>query len=242
MDKRISVVVPLYNEEDNVLPLAEMVKAAFGALPGYEHECLLVNDGSTDGTRAAMDALGVEDARFRAIHLTENCGQSAALWAGMTRATGDYILTIDGDLQNDPADFPALVELLQEYDCVCGYRENRHDSWVRRVYSRVANCVLGAVLGSTLRDTGCGTKGFRRHCLEYLTPFNGMHRFFGALLHGTGLTIAECPVNHHPRIHGTSKYGIRNRMWRSIYDLVGVAWLRSRRVHPVVEGEETAGN
>lgn len=235
MNERISVVVPLYNEEDNVDPLFNRIVAALDLMPGHDHECLLVNDGSTDGTAAAIDRLAEVDVRFRAIHLTENCGQSAALWAGMTRANGDYILSIDGDLQNDPADFPKIIELLSDYDCVCGYRVNRRDTWVRKISSRIANRVRNAILRDGLRDTGCGTKGFRRECLRYLIPFNGAHRFYGAVLRNAGMRLTECPVQHHPRQHGVSKYGIGNRLGRGIYDLIGVAWLLRRVVYPDVE-------
>ncbi len=235
MNERISVVVPLYNEEDNVRPLFDKIAAVFDLMPGYEHECLLVNDGSTDGTAAAIDRVAEEDDRFRHIQLTENCGQSAALWAGMTHANGDYILTIDGDLQNDPADFPKIVELLGDYDCVCGYRANRRDTWVRKASSRIANGVRNAILRDGLRDTGCGTKGFRRECVRYLIPFNGAHRFYGAVLRNAGMRLTECPVQHHPRQHGVSKYGIGNRLGRGIYDLIGVAWLLRRVVYPDVK-------
>lgn len=231
-----SVVVPFYNECENVPLLAERIKAVFEQLPG-DCDCVMVNDGSRDGTREAMDAVASADGRFHAVHLARNFGQSAALWAGMKRAEGELILTLDGDMQNDPADLPALVELLKDYDCVCGYRENRQDSFVRKLSSRIANGVRNTLLKDGLRDTGCGTKGFRRQCVDHLVPFNGAHRFYGAVLRSAGMRIAECPVRHHPRQYGQSKYGIGNRLGRGIFDLVGVAWLQRRLVHPVVEGE-----
>ncbi len=238
MKPRVSVVVPFYNEEENVVPVAERIEAVFAELPDYEHECLFVNDGSTDGTRAVLERLARENPRVRPIHLVENSGQSAALVAGMRRARGEYILTIDGDLQNDPADFGSILELLQEYDCVCGYRAHRRDSWSKRFQSRIANRVRNALLRDGIRDTGCGTKGFRRKCVEHIIPFNGMHRYFAVMMRRAGFTIAECPVRHHPRLHGTSKYGLGNRLWRGLYDLVGVGWLRRRYVPIRVEGEE----
>jgi dolichol-phosphate mannosyltransferase len=234
----VSVVVPFYNEEANVAPLHERVSTVFEGLPAYDCECLYMNDGSTDGTRAALVALAEADPRVRPVHLARNAGQSAALVAGMQRARGDYVLTIDGDLQNDPADFPRFLELLQEYDCVCGYRANRRDTFVRRASSRIANRVRTAILGDGLRDTGCGTKGFRRHCVRHLVPFNGMHRFIGVMMKAAGASITECPVAHHPRVHGASKYGIQNRLWRGLYDLIGVGWLRARYVPFEVEGED----
>jgi len=234
----VSVVVPLYNEEENVAPLAEKIEKVFAELAGCDYECLLVNDGSTDGTRAALDNLAERDPRFRPLHLVENRGQSAALVAGMRRAEGEYVLTLDGDLQNDPGDFPTVLELLKTHDCVCGYRAKRQDTWVRRMSSRIANGVRRGILNDGIRDAGCGTKGFRRHCIEHIVPFNGVHRYFAVMMRNAGLSIAECEVTHHPRIHGVSKYGIHNRLWRGIYDLIGVRWLSRRYVTFQVEGED----
>lgn len=241
MKTLVSVVIPFYNEEGNVAELAAKIAQAFATIPDYDYECLMVNDGSSDGSRAAIDAVAAGDPHFRGLHLIRNFGQSAELLAGMQRTKGEYILTIDGDLQNDPADFPAIIELLSDYDCVCGYRVNRNDTWVRKLSSRVANRVRNMILHDGLRDTGCGTKGFRRRCVDYLVSFNGAHRFFGAVLAKAGMSIMECPVSHHARVHGVSKYGIQNRLWRGLYDLVGVAWLCKRYVHPIVEGEERRG-
>jgi dolichol-phosphate mannosyltransferase len=235
-DPVISIVVPLYNECENVPILAERIRPVFDAF-GAPAECLLVDDGSADGTAAAIAEVARADPRFRAVRHARNFGQSAALLTGMRRARGEYIVTLDGDLQNDPEDLPKLVEMLGEYDCVCGYRTERHDSWLRRVSSRVANAVRNACLHDGLRDTGCGTKGFRRACVGYLVAFNGAHRFFGAVLRSAGLRIAECPVRHHARRYGVSKYGIGNRLGRGLFDLVGVAWLQRRLVYPEVEGE-----
>ncbi len=238
MTRLVSVVVPFYNEEANVPLLAERIERVFADLPEYGFECLLVNDGSTDGTREAIEAAAARNAAFRPIHLVRNSGQSAALVAGMRRAQGAFILTLDGDLQNDPADFPKFLELLEDHDCVCGYRANRKDTWVKKFSSRVANAVRNAVLHDGIRDSGCGAKGFRPVCLDYIVSFNGQHRFFAVLIRAAGLRIAEAPVSHHPRQHGESKYGIHNRLWRGIYDMFGVAWLRRRYVPIHVEGED----
>lgn len=238
MNTLVSVVVPFYNEEENVPLVWERVRTVFEELPDYDVECLFVNDGSTDGTRERIEAVAAADRRVRPVHLVENSGQSAALVAGMRRARGAYVLTIDGDLQNDPADFGRVLELLKEYDCVCGYRANRHDTWSRRMQSRIANRVRDMILHDGIRDTGCGTKGFRRACVEHVIPFNGMHRYFAVMMRKAGFSIAECPVSHHARMHGTSKYGLGNRLWRGLYDLVGVRWLQRRYVPIRVEGEQ----
>lgn len=237
MKTLVSVVVPFYNEEENVPLLAERVIDVLSASHEYDYECLFVNGGSQDGTHAELDKLAAANPRIRPIHLMQNRGQSAALFAGMRRAKGEYILTLDGDLQNDPCDFPKFLELLKDYDCVCGYRAKRNDTWVRKVSSRIANKVRSAILHDGIRDSGCGSKGFRRKCVEHVVPFNGAHRFFAVMMRAAGCSIVECETTHHPRQHGVSKYGINNRLWRGIYDLAGVGWLRRRYVTFRVEGE-----
>jgi len=224
----VSVVVPFFNEEENVSILAKEIEAVSEKLPEYDFECVFVNDGSTDGTGAEITRLSLKHSLFRPVHLSENRGQSAALIAGFRQAQGAFILTLDGDLQNDPADFSKLLQLLQEYDCVCGVRANRMDTWIRKVSSRIANSVRQLALHDGIRDSGCGTKGFRRACLVHLTPFDGIHRFFAAFVRNAGFSVVECPVNHRPRKHGVSKYGIHNRLWRGLYDLIGVRWLLGR--------------
>lgn len=233
--RSVSVVIPVYNEAENIPLLAEKIHHQFAALPEWSYECIFVDDGSTDSTREQLSLVKSIYPYMRSLHLIRNMGQSAALVAGMRATRGEYILTLDGDLQNDPGDFPRFLELLQEYDCVCGYRATRNDTWVRRTSSKVANAIREWVLRDGIRDSGCGSKGFRRICVQYIVPFNGVHRFFAVLIRNAGLTIVECPVAHHPRIHGVSKYGISNRLWRGLFDLVGVLWLRKRYVHPVIE-------
>ena len=235
MKTLVSVVAPFYNEEENVPLLAGQVDAVFANLPEYECECLFVNDGSTDGTHDQLDLLRESNPHVHPIHFKENSGQSAALVAGLRRAKGDFILTLDGDLQNDPADFPKILELLKQYDCVCGYRARRNDNWVRRSSSWVANKVRNAILHDGIRDSGCGAKGFRKCCVEHIVPFNGVHRFLAVMIRNAGLTLTECEVNHRPREHGVSKYGINNRLWRGLHDLFGVAWLKKRYVTFTIE-------
>ncbi len=238
MKPKASVIVPFYNEEDNVDPLIEKITGVFDELPDFDYECLLVNDGSTDGTADRLNNAAARNGAIKPIHMDGNFGQSAALAAGMNRATGDYILTLDGDLQNDPSDFPQFLELLQEYDCVFGFRANRNDNWVRRFSSKAANWARNAVLHDGIRDSGCGIKGFRIACVRNLVAFNGLHRFLAVFMRAQNFTIVECPVTHHPRHAGISKYGINNRLWRGLYDLVGVAWLRKRQVFYRIDDRE----
>lgn len=237
MRELVSVVVPFYNEESNASRLYERIYAVFANIPDYDFECLFVNDGSSDGTEEVLEALRKKDPRVRPIHHSRNFGQSAALVSGMRRAKGEYVLTLDGDLQNDPCDFPKFLQLLKEYDCVCGYRAKRQDTWVRKMSSLVANKVRRRILDDGIRDSGCGSKGFRRACIQHIVPFNGVHRFFAVMVRNGGLTLTECQVTHHPRQFGVSKYGIGNRLWRGIYDLIGVAWLKKRYVSPEVRKE-----
>jgi dolichol-phosphate mannosyltransferase len=233
----VSVVVPFFNELENVEPLARQVGEVFARLSGYSHELVLVDDGSSDGTGARIEHLAEGNPVIRPLIFIRNYGQSAALVAGMRLASGDVILTLDGDLQNDPRDFSAVLEKLESHDAVFGYRAERQDNWLRRVSSRVANGVRNRVLKDGVRDTGCGLKGFRRSVIPHLISFNGAHRYFAVTVRLAGLTIAEIPARHHPRQHGITKYGVHNRLWRGLHDLAGVRWLRSRYVNPKVKGD-----
>lgn len=220
----ISVVVPLYNEQDNVVELQRQIGEA---LAGHDYELVLVDDGSTDQTASRV----VQSDRVRLLRFESNAGQSAAMYAGIQAARGGVIATLDGDLQNDPGDIPAMVARLNEgFDLVCGYRAKRRDTAFKRLQSRIANAVRSRFVGDGVRDTGCTLKVMRRECREALVPFNGMHRFIPALVRNLGFRVTEMPVNHRPRIHGVSKYGFGNRAWRATMDMLGVRWLNSRRV------------
>jgi dolichol-phosphate mannosyltransferase len=219
----ISVVVPLYNEEGNVAELQRQIEAA---LASRDYEIVLVDDASTDNTLANIP--GGE--RVRVIQFEKNSGQSAAMHAGIHNARGDIIVTLDGDLQNDPADIPAMITMLhQGWDLVCGYRQKRKDTAFKRLQSRIANAVRSRFVGDGVRDTGCTLKAMRRECREALLLFNGMHRFIPALIRNMGWRVSELPVNHRPRVSGVSKYGFGNRAWRATMDMLGVRWLNSRR-------------
>lgn len=219
----ISIVIPLYNEQDNV---AELQRQISEAMAGLDYELVLVDDGSTDETAACVQTSD----HVRLLRFENNAGQSAAMYAGIQAARGEMIATLDGDLQNDPHDIPAMMARLGEgFDLVCGYRASRKDSAFKRLQSRIANAVRSRFVGDGVRDTGCTLKLMRRECREALVPFNGMHRFIPALIRNMGFRVAEMPVNHRPRIHGVSKYGFGNRAWRATMDMLGVRWLNSRR-------------
>jgi glycosyltransferase involved in cell wall biosynthesis len=228
----LSLVVPAFDEEPNLRPLYERIAAALGAHPGWE--LVLVDDGSRDGTARVMRALARADRRVVAVFLARNCGQTAALAAGLREARGSLIATLDADLQNDPADLPLLLARLEGCDAVVGYRLRRRDTLVRRASSRIANWVRNRVSGDRIRDTGCGLKVFRAEALRAIPWFEGMHRFLPTLLRYQGFRVLEAPVGHHPRRAGVSKYGIRNRAWRASKDLLAVRWMRGRMIRSSV--------
>jgi dolichol-phosphate mannosyltransferase len=197
------------------------------ALAAHDYELVLVDDGSTDATVSRVQRGG----GVRLLEFEKNAGQSAAMHAGIHAARGAVIVTLDGDLQNDPADIPAMLAKLDEgHDLVCGYRAKRKDTAFKRWQSRIANAVRSRFTGDGVRDTGCTLKVMRRECREALLPFNGMHRFIPALIRAMGYRVTEMPVNHRPRTAGVSKYGFGNRAWRATMDMFGVRWLNSRRV------------
>jgi glycosyltransferase involved in cell wall biosynthesis len=225
----LSVVVPAYNEVESLPPLFTELRAALEAT-GRTWELIVVDDGSTDGTAEALAAEAARDPRVVPLVLLKNAGQSAALAAGISRVRGEVVVTIDADLQNDPADLPRLLDALANSDVVSGVRGQRNDSWMRRVSSKVANATRRAVLGDPVTDIGCSFKAYRREVLEGLPMFVGVHRFLPALCVFRGARFAEVTLNHRARRHGVSKYGLGNRLWRGIADLNGVLWLRSRLV------------
>lgn len=228
----LSIVVPAYDEVDNLEPLLAELRAVLAKL-GRSHEIVLVDDGSSDGTGERMRAEARRDPCVRPVLLERRVGQSGALAAGIARARGRVIVTLDADLQNDPADLPRLIEALEGADVVSGIRHGRHDSWVRRASSGIANRTRRLVIGDSVTDIGCSFKAYRREALEGLPFFDGVHRFLPALCAFRGARLAEVRLSHRPRRHGVSKYGISNRLWRGLHDLWGVRWLKSRliRIH-----------
>jgi glycosyltransferase involved in cell wall biosynthesis len=223
----LSVVIPICNERDNLSPLTgQILKALSGQVPSFE--IVYVDDGSTDGSGPLLDQLARDYPEVRAFHFDRNYGQTAAFDAGFRRAAGELIVTLDGDLQYDAHDILKLLPLSKEYDLVCGWRRDRHDNLVKRLSSRIANAVRISVTQDGVHDTGCSLKIFRRRVVERIPLFEGMHRFFPALARMHGFTVTEAPVAHFPRAHGRSKYGIGNRIFKGLRDLIAVRWMQRR--------------
>jgi len=223
----VSIVVPVYNEQDNILPLAAECAQLTAQLPGLE--VLLVDDGSRDQTWARI---AEAHSRFPCVHglrYERNRGQSSAMLLGMTQAAGELLVTIDGDLQNNPADIPRLVAEAADCDVVCGYRAKRRDTWARRAGSRIANRVRNWCTHDGIRDTGCSLKAFRAEYAKRMKLFRGMHRFLTTLVRMQGGTVVEVDVNHRPRPKGTPKYGQGlGRTFTALRDAWAVRWMQSR--------------
>lgn len=221
----VSVVVPVFNEEENMSILQSELTAA---LAGRDYEIVFVDDGSGDRSVEKIE----KSLRVRILRFEKNRGQSAAIYAGVHAARGATIVLIDGDLQNDPADIRKLLDEIERgADLVCGYRAHRKDTIVKRLTSRVANFVRSRFTKDHVRDTGCTLKAMRRECVVALVPFKGMHRFIPALIKGAGFNLVEIPVNHRARRFGLSKYGFGNRALRATIDMFGVRWLLSRQLN-----------
>jgi dolichol-phosphate mannosyltransferase len=230
----ISVVIPVCNEVDNVGPLAREIVAA---LQGKAFEILFVDDGSTDGTADAVRELRDSIPQLRLLRHSFRSGQSAAVCSGVRHARAEWIATLDGDGQNDPADIPKLYDSRFVAELVIGNRVQRRDTWLRHAQSRVANGVRGWLLGDGTPDTGCGIKVMQRAQFLELPRFDHMHRFLPALFLRAGARVVSVPVAHRPRARGTSKYGLFDRLWVGIVDIFGVMWLR-RRFRPGLQIRE----
>ncbi|MCX8085671.1 MAG: glycosyltransferase family 2 protein [Rhodocyclaceae bacterium] len=226
-----SIVIPVFNEADNLAPMVREIEAAFAGRP-ETYEILFVDDASTDGSAALLEALARDHPAVRTLRHRQNFGQSAAVATGFHAARGEWIGTLDGDGQNDPADLPKMLDEARRLavDCVTGVREKRQDSFLRRLSSRVGNAFRNLLTGDEVTDSGCGARVLRAECARALPVFNGLHRFMPTLLRAQGFTVVERPVNHRPRLAGVSKYGVHNRLWRGIRDCFGVRWLKARAV------------
>jgi dolichol-phosphate mannosyltransferase len=237
--RELSILVPVYNEEANILPMTGEVQRAMAGTQ-MDYELIFVDDGSSDGTWAEIAKAHAVEPRVRALRHEKNSGQSAALWTAIQSSSAPVLATLDGDLQNDPADLPKLLRALESCDFVCGVRAQRNDNWLRRVSSRVARAARRAALKVDFCDTGCAMRVFKRSALKGIFPFNGLHRFMPVLVHAAGGKTKEVPINHRPRVAGVSKYGLHNRLWRGIADLFAIAWYQKRRIGeiPCVEFRE----
>jgi glycosyltransferase involved in cell wall biosynthesis len=228
----LSIVVPCHNEEANLRPLVAAIHEAVDPL-GIAYEIVITDDASTDASWDVLVALAGEDRRVRAQRFARNCGESAASWAGMQAARGRCLITLDADLQNDPAEMPRFLAALEHADCVCGTRSGTRgegDGWLRVVSSRVANRVRIWLSGDTITDAGCTYRAFRRECLTRVRVFRGVHRFLPTLIGMDGFRVVEIPVVNRPRLAGRSHYGVWNRLFASSADLLAIRWMRSRLV------------
>lgn len=221
---KLSVVVPIYNELSNIEPLQEQLDAALARF-GDDYEIIYANDGSNDGSADALDRIAAGNPKVKVIHFRRNFGQTAALMAGFNYAGGEIVVALDGDLQNDPADIARLVEEADKgFDVVSGWRVERQEGRLRRIPSRIANWLISRITGVKLHDYGCTLKAYRREVLEGVFLYGEMHRFIPALVAWQGGSVSELPVTHHPRRHGSSKYGI-DRTTRVLLDLLVVSFL-----------------
>jgi len=223
----VSVVFPVFNEAENIPILLNQIREA---MSGRDYEIVAVNDGSSD---ESLDVLRRARAKFpnlRILSFARNTGQSAALDAGWRAARGRVVVSLDADLQNDPADIPRMLEKLDSdgADMVAGVRVNRRDTWSKRVQSRIGNSVRNWITGDQITDTGCSLKAMRRDCIDRVRLFTGMHRFLPTLLRIAGYRVVEMPVNHRPRQYGVSKYGAMNRAFRGLADCLAVRWMSKR--------------
>jgi len=225
----ISVVIPAYNEEQNVTGLLERIKDVLEPL-GRSFEAVFVDDGSTDKTLEALQEQKQSKPWLRVIALDRHYGQTCAIAAGFEASRGAIIATLDADLQNDPAEIPRLIEMLNGCDAVAGWRVDRQDSWLRRVATRVANGVLNKLSGESIHDSACSLKVYKRACIEGLTLYEGLHRFMPTLVRMRGFKVMEVPVSHHRRNAGKTKYGVWNRMFRAFVDLLAVRWMKKRNI------------
>jgi len=227
---QVSVIAPCHDERENLRPLVEAVRGALDPL-GLPYEVVLVDDCSGDRSWEVLQELGRADDRVRALRFAFNCGQSAALWAGIQAARGRILVTLDADLQNPPSEIPRLLEALKDADCVCGSRvaaRIQGDHWLRRASSHIANSIRNKVSGETIGDAGCCFRAFRRDCVAHVKFFRGAHRFLPTLIKMEGYRVIEIPVQHSPRRTGRSHYGIWNRVFKTSMDLLAVRWMKTR--------------
>lgn len=231
---KYSVVVPLKNEEENIRELVEELEPIMLNL-NQPWELICIDDGSTDKTLIILKELAQRKPYLKPLIFSSNYGQSSAFDAGFRQAKGEFVITLDGDRQNDPADIPALLEAIKNCDMVCGHRHNRRDTFVKRITSRIANFVRSRVCDDGIQDTGCSLKIYRTSCLQKIKLYHGMHRFLPALFKIEGFKIKEIPVNHRERTKGKTKYNFFNRSFNTIADMFAVRWMKKRQLNYKIE-------
>ncbi|HWE93906.1 MAG TPA: glycosyltransferase family 2 protein [Tepidisphaeraceae bacterium] len=230
----LSLVIPAYNEQENIEELLRRVGSALPVM-GRPFEVIIVDDGSSDDTPALLSSAMADRPWLRVLRMQGNGGQSSAFDAGFKAAHGQVIATIDADLQNDPEEIPRLLPMLDGYDMINGWRQSRQDSALRRFESRIANRIRNWLSDETINDSASSLKLYKRHCLDGIHLYRGMHRFMPTLVKMRGYTVKEVPVKHSARFAGTAKYGLRNRAWRAFVDLLAVRWMKSRHIRYKVE-------
>jgi dolichol-phosphate mannosyltransferase len=237
MTIKYSVVIPLKNEEENVLDLIQELEPVMSAMQ-EPWELICVEDGSTDRTLEILKNISKDKNYLRILTFKRNYGQSSAFDAGFKHAKGEFVITMDGDRQNDPADIPKLIKAMEHSDLVCGHRFNRRDPFIKRVTSLLANGVRSRVCQDGMQDTGCSLKIYRSTCLRNIKMYQGMHRFLPALFVIEGYRVKEVPVNHRERVKGKTKYNFFNRSLNTVWDMLAVRWMRQRRLkYEIVKNE-----
>ena len=230
MTIKYSVVIPLKNEEDNITDLIQEVEPVMTKL-GSPWELICIDDGSTDNTLPILKNLAKEKSFLKLVVFNKNYGQSSAFDAGFKAASGEFVITLDGDRQNDPNDIPKLIELIKDNDLVCGVRVNRKDTITKKITSKIANAIRKRICDDGASDTGCSLKVYRSKALDKIKMYNGLHRFLPALFKIEGFRIAEIAVNHRERTKGSTKYNFFNRSFNTVADLMAVRWMKKRALH-----------
>ena len=236
MPMKYSIVIPLKNEEENIKDLINEIEPVMHALKS-PWELICINDGSTDNTSSVLLKLAETKPFLRILTFDRNYGQSCAFDAGFKNAHGEWVITLDGDRQNDPADIPKLLAMTEENDLVCGHRLNRQDPWHKKITSKLANFVRSRLCKDDIQDTGCSLKVYRKECLNHIKMYKGMHRFLPALFKIEGFRVSEVPVNHRERIKGVTKYNFFNRSFNTIADMLAVRWMSKRHVNYRIDKE-----
>ena len=227
MAAEISIVIPVYNEEGNIRPLVSSLLGVMKAI-GKEYEIIFVNDGSTDSSGQILTEIANDHNNITIINFVKNYGLTSALDAGFKAAAGDFIVTLDADLQNDPADIPLLLDKTKHFDMVYGWRHDRNDPWIKLLSSKVANFVRNKLSNEEVKDSACTLKVFRKDCFNKIKLYRGLHRFLPTLFRMEGFSVTEVKVRHNPRKSGKSKFNIRNRILGSFIDLLVIIWMKKR--------------